>query len=348
LVHLEERFRENSESVSADVLDRHLESVRCVANDLEGLTFFEVMNAAFWLWVCELQPDMILLETGLGGRLDTTTICHPTLKILTLLDRDHVALLGRQVSQIADEKLAALIPSAPAVIGVQASFLEAQIQRCLSAKQVSSVWVAREARWTIEDRTPDAWSIRLMTPRSPERAFSLNLLGDHQVQNFAAAFCAFEQLGCCLPDGEGTLAIQANWMGRCQLLETPVCRWVVDGSHTALSGQALRKVLDQTLPGECMREFWVACSKDRFPWCYLRGLVRPQDRIILVDYRHPRLWLAADLKAALMAEAWDSFPLPNLTISSVDGIRKAGPMGGPRVACGSLYWAGYVLNSWGT
>ncbi|MCC6731702.1 MAG: hypothetical protein IT394_00600 [Candidatus Omnitrophica bacterium] len=122
--------------------------------------------------------------------------------------------------------------------------------------------------------------------------------------------------------------------------------WVLDGSHTPLAGQALRAVLDQVLPGWSAREFFVACSRDRFPWCYLRGLVREDiDRVVLVQADHPRLWPSNDLREALHRVGWCEQGLPQLEVMEVGEILGSSPVEGEvKVICGSLYWVGHALG----
>lgn len=343
LIRVEERFRWNSLPADTSELDRCLEAVRPLAE--EGLTYFEALNAAFWLWCGERRPDYVLLETGLGGRLDTTTICHSAVKILTLLDRDHVGLLGGTISKIAHEKLAALVQGVPTIVGKQSAFLEEEIRKHLEENYVTAIWTSTAARAEIGERTRSHWLARIGSGRYGARWWSLALLGDHQVENFASALCALDALGLHPPDLEDPIAIRPRWQARCQVLED--CRgfsWVLDGSHTALSGQSLRRLLDQVFPSE-PRVLLCASSRERFPWCYLRGLARKDDRLILVDYPHPRLWGALELRESLESEGWSHHPTPTLEIlSSEEALAAPWPHRGVVVASGSLYWAGRALE----
>ncbi len=361
LVSVEERFRLDSASVQVEVLNRHLETVQCVAEDTEGITFFEVLNAAFWLWVNEVHPDVVLLETGLGGRLDTTTICEPTLKILTLLDRDHVPLLGKRVEEIAMEKLAALRPGVPTLITRQSPFLKSFIEDHLQSHGIPARWVASDYQVRVTARTRSHWEVEMTSssfPRKREsmtsfhphqrvRHFRLGLLGDHQAPNFAAALCAAECLGVDLSNLSMEPVVCPNWLGRCQLIEDLAGGdWILDGSHTPMAGQALRSVLNAILPRNTHRTFLVAVSKDRFPWCYLKGLdLQMEDQVILIDTGHPRLWSAGELHAALMNSGWGDYKNPTLHTGSAEEMLSILPSSGEvRIACGSLYWVGEVMR----
>lgn len=347
LVDVTERFRIDQQSISKHQLNQCLERVRSSACHIEELTFFEVLNAAFWLWVLEINPDLVLLETGLGGRLDTTTICQPTLKILTLLDRDHVPLLGKTVRQIALEKLKALPGGVPAIISRQSIWLTPFITEYLEGASIPALWTTRELESIVTGRTRAGWDIHIKDRKGSSFSFSSKLLGDHQVANLEAALLALPVLGVDLPHTSEQILLEANWQGRCQLLDSEEGGlWILDGSHTPLAGQALRGVLDQILPGWTPREFFVTCSQDRFPWCYLRGLVREDlDQVSLVQTGHPRLWQAQHLVEALHRTGWREQGLPPLGVKNVDGIFGNPPGAGEsRIICGSLYWVGHALG----
>jgi dihydrofolate synthase/folylpolyglutamate synthase len=345
LIRVEERFRENGLPVATAVLEAHLDAVRTAVGGLEELTYFEALNAAFWLWVRESEPDIVLLETGLGGRLDTTTVCRPKLKILTLLDRDHFPLLGKTVPQIAREKLAALVPGVPTIVGKQSPFLCESIQGYLEANRITAIWTEEAAGWVVREGNRHSWEIRLGTRHLPPRIYRLGLLGDHQVANFATALCAFETLGFALGNPEDPIVISPNWQGRCQVISDRDGRnWVLDGSHTAMSGQALAAVLDRVFPRD-PRTFFVASSRDRFPWCYLRGLVRREDKLVLVDYNHPRLWRDGELRIALEQEGWNGFGTPSLSCLPAEAVfSQPEAEEGLSILCGSLYWVGEGLR----
>lgn len=347
LVDVTERFRIGQQSIPKQQLNQCLEKVQIHAHLHEGLTFFEALNAAFWLWAQEMKPDFVLLETGLGGRLDTTTVCQPAVKILTLLDRDHVPLLGKTVKQIALEKLTALPSGIPAIISRQSPWLAPFIENYLEEASIPAHWTIRELDSEVMNRTRSGWEIRIRDRTGADFFFHSPLPGDHQVANLEAAFLALAILGVSLPQSAERMDLQPAWQGRCQLMDSKSGGlWVLDGSHTPLAGQALRAVLDQVLPGWSAREFFVACSRDRFPWCYLRGLVREDiDRVVLVQADHPRLWPSNDLREALHRVGWCEQGLPQLEVMEVGEILGSSPVEGEvKVICGSLYWVGHALG----
>ena len=350
LFSLRERFRLNGVSVGISVIDRCLERVRLASLGNRSPTFFEALNAAFWLWVVDARPDFVLLETGLGGRLDTTTVSRPVLQILTRLDRDHFKLLGPTMDRIAWEKTAAIKRDVPCVIAPQSPFLLESIRNRLSTRDRRTLFVDEDYRWEILSRSTAAWRVSLAKRGEPRRQYDLGLLGDHQAENLAAAVAAFEELAPSRhpPRSESTTSLFPDWPCRCMVLENSSGEdWILDGSHTAMAGQALRRFVDHiAAPGKSLH-FHATSSRERFPWCYLRGLVRREDILTLVDHDHPRLWRATDLANALEEAGWSNREsCPPLRIASAEEALDRQDQGSElRIFCGSLFWVGAVYRS---
>src|SRR5437879_2763514 len=119
LVRFHERIRLAGELIEEDSLLALLEECER-ANQDAPMTFFEITTAAAFLAFARVPADIVLLETGLGGRLDTTNVVrHPAVAAITPVSLDHQAFLGDTVAAIAREKAGILKPGVPAVIGPQ-------------------------------------------------------------------------------------------------------------------------------------------------------------------------------------------------------------------------------------
>ena len=86
--------------------------------DHQGPTYFEITTAAALLHFQDRQVDVAVLEVGLGGRLDSTNICHPVVSVITSISFDHMRLLGTTLAAIAREKAGIIKPGMPVVTGV--------------------------------------------------------------------------------------------------------------------------------------------------------------------------------------------------------------------------------------
>ena len=119
LVRFNERIRLAGQLIDEDALLAVLEECER-ANEGAPITFFEITTAAAFLAFARVPADIVLLETGLGGRLDTTNVVRrPAVTAITPISLDHQAFLGDTVAAIAGEKAGILKPGVPAVIGPQ-------------------------------------------------------------------------------------------------------------------------------------------------------------------------------------------------------------------------------------
>lgn len=125
--HFEERIRINGDDIPESSLVALMVRIAAVTSEIdsqgEGLspTFFELTTALAWLWFAECQVDLAVIETGLGGRLDSTNICQPEVCVITTISRDHTHILGTRLSEIAAEKAGIIKPGVPVVSGVKQS-----------------------------------------------------------------------------------------------------------------------------------------------------------------------------------------------------------------------------------
>ena len=95
-------------------------------------TFFEVTTALAWLFFETQQTEIVVLEVGLGGRLDSTNVCSPLTCVLTTISRDHTQMLGSTLSQIAAEKAGIVKPRVPVISGVIGDEAQAVIEETCS------------------------------------------------------------------------------------------------------------------------------------------------------------------------------------------------------------------------
>ncbi|MGE3281490.1 MAG: folylpolyglutamate synthase/dihydrofolate synthase family protein, partial [Alphaproteobacteria bacterium] len=128
LVRFHERIRLAGELIDEDALLAVLDECER-ANRGDPITFFEITTAAAFLVFARIPADIVLLETGLGGRLDATNVIRrPAATAITPISLDHQAFLGDTIAAIAGEKAGILKPGAPAIIGPQPDEAEAVIE----------------------------------------------------------------------------------------------------------------------------------------------------------------------------------------------------------------------------
>src|SRR5215469_16813073 len=120
LVHLTERTRIDGAEMPADLMLEYIERLRAIY-DRAGLalTFFEFTVALMFLYFAEANVDLAIIETGLGGRLDSTNVVMPLLSVITPIGFDHMDRLGYTIEAIAAEKGGIIKPGVPVIIGAR-------------------------------------------------------------------------------------------------------------------------------------------------------------------------------------------------------------------------------------
>jgi dihydrofolate synthase/folylpolyglutamate synthase len=189
LVRFHERIRLAGELIEEEALIALLEECER-ANDGTPITYFEITSAAALLAFARTPADIVLLETGLGGRLDATNVIRqPAVTAITPISLDHQAFLGDSIAQIAGEKAGILKPGVPAVVGPQTEEAEAVIEtRAIERGAPLKRW-QREWYCTADGSgmrfTGEQWQLDLPLPSLP---------GAHQIANAGAAIACLEQL----------------------------------------------------------------------------------------------------------------------------------------------------------
>ncbi|MEM6664892.1 MAG: folylpolyglutamate synthase/dihydrofolate synthase family protein [Pseudomonadota bacterium] len=259
LVSYHERFRmagpagnpAASAFVEEDVLADALSQCERI-NDGAPITVFEITTAAGLLLFSRHPADVLLLEVGLGGRLDATNVVdRPAVTVITPVSIDHTQFLGDTIEEIAFEKAGILKQGVPAIIARQTDAASRVIERQaarVGAPLVMSgeAWHAWEehGRLVYQDMQGGGGLLDLPLPRLP---------GRHQIENAGTAIAAIRALGQLAPSDEAIEAGMSSveWPARMQRLQdAPLVEWAppgaelwLDGSHNPGGGAVLAEVL---------------------------------------------------------------------------------------------------------
>src|SRR5580658_6373658 len=211
-------------------------------------TYFETVTAMAFLIFLDERVDMVALEVGLGGRLDATNVVNPDLCVITQVDYDHEAFLGKSLESIAYEKAGILKNGAAAVFSRQRP--EAGRVLDLRASELC-VPVAHTEAWTIEDLEVDARGSRFLLSGDCELRIHCPLAGEHQVENAATAAAALSRLGVSARAIEGGIA-RTEWPGRLERVsERPEI--ILDGAHNPAGARALAAYIRRFYSGRCVQ-----------------------------------------------------------------------------------------------
>jgi dihydrofolate synthase / folylpolyglutamate synthase len=193
-------------------------------------TFFEVVTVMALRYFAEQECDLVIWETGLGGRLDATNIVTPLASVITNIQFDHQQWLGDTLERIAGEKAGIIKPGVPVITAVD----DAGAFRILfnTAREKGSPF------WLI------TWA---QAENDPLRGLKLPLLGEHQRLNAAVAAYTVKALRPRLPVDDVTIRAglsSVGWPGRLHLLERPGGqKLLLDGAHNVGGAEALRVAL---------------------------------------------------------------------------------------------------------
>ncbi|HJT89891.1 MAG TPA: folylpolyglutamate synthase/dihydrofolate synthase family protein [Bryobacteraceae bacterium] len=234
-----ERFTEAFNRVHAKVE----ELLDAGAIDLHS-TYFETVTAMALLIFAEAPTDIIVLEVGLGGRLDATNVVRPELSVITQVDFDHEAFLGKSLESIAFEKAGILKPGVPAVFSRQRPEVRPVLERRAAEVSAPFTWTSG---WAVSDLELDSRGSRFTLTGERTLRIRCPLAGEHQVENAVTAAVALVRVG--VTDGAIRDGIaRAQWPGRLELVsENPEI--ILDGAHNPAGARALAAYLDRFYSG---------------------------------------------------------------------------------------------------
>ncbi|MCE6959970.1 bifunctional folylpolyglutamate synthase/dihydrofolate synthase [Cereibacter sphaeroides] len=342
LARFHERIRLAGELIEEPALAALLDEC-LAANGPDPITFFEITTCAALLAFARTPADAVLLEVGLGGRLDATNVVdRPALTIITPVSIDHQQYLGETLPEIAGEKAGILKRLVPCVVGPQAPEALAVIEA--RAERLGAPLLAHGQHWhALEERgrlvfQDETGLLDLPLP---------NLPGPHQIQNAGAALMALRHLG----HGEAACAAavtRADWPARMQRLRrgpladlAPGIELWLDGGHNPAGGEAIAATLAR-MPA---RPTHLICGmlNTKDVTGYMRPLAPHVARLHAVAIPGEKNTLPAkDTEAAALAAGIDA-----ITAGSVAEALAAIAADQPEarvLICGSLYLAGAVLR----
>jgi dihydrofolate synthase/folylpolyglutamate synthase len=241
LVSFTERITVNEKEITQDEVARLAGRIRDRADrECPGgfYTFFDFTTALAFEYFRQQKIDIAVVETGLGGRLDSTNVIEPVASIITNVAFDHMKELGNDLAKIAHEKAGIIKKCIPVITGARRRALET-IERVADENR-SPVYVSGRD-FSFRKTGPKCMSYR--GPGRRLRNISVNLNGDHQLSNAALALCAADVisgLGYTITDDQIRSALSSvTWQGRCEKVrEKPVV--ILDGAHNASGARALK------------------------------------------------------------------------------------------------------------
>jgi dihydrofolate synthase / folylpolyglutamate synthase len=316
LVTFRERIRVCGDMISEEAVADGLTTIRNLVADWDPHpTFFEVTTALALKHFAAAKIDLVILETGLGGRLDATNAVQTDVSVITPISHDHEEWLGHTLAEITGEKAGIIKPGIPVVCAPQQSQAEGVI-RARAAECGSPIQFVNE----IYHRSPVA------------------LRGEYQKQNAAVAIAAIQAANIELGEKAGVLGLAAiEWPGRFQKWEE---RTIIDGAHNPSAARVLARTWREVF-GDQKATLVLAVLSDKDLRGICEALAPIADSVLLPKIRSERAAAPKEL-ARVLSNITPSLPC-SITSSIDDALTLARVKPNPILITGSLHFAGEVL-----
>jgi dihydrofolate synthase/folylpolyglutamate synthase len=315
LVHFGERIRDTQRLMSAQEIEDGITRIRGLVRDWDPHpTFFEIAFVLALEWFAMRECPWVVLETGMGGRLDATNAITPAVSVITPIGWDHMQFLGDTLAKIASEKAGIIKHGVPAVFSMQ----ETEVMEVLvtTARERESPFTVVDAPCTME----------------------LGLTGPHQQWNAALALAGLRAAGFELPAEVIRSGLRAvEWPARFQTLRPGV---ILDGAHNLDSARALTAAWNARFPGQkAVILFGAVAGKDI--GAVLRELAPIASSWHLTHFDSPRALGVEELTSCLKHAVPDAQEVR--THAELSSALTATQDVTPLLITGSLYLAGEVL-----
>jgi len=285
------RFQYNGDDIPEETLLDLTNRLRPVVDaialsELGSPTMFEVSTALAILYYAEVcVPDVVVWETGLGGRLDVTNIVNPVVSVITNVGLDHTDILGDTLSEIAMEKAGIIKPGVPVVsCANQPEVVE--VLRATAERNHSTLYLAGE-QFTYE-RLDYESSMQSFHYAGPFRSMDIEIgmKGEHQIANASAAMMVLEvlrQYMAFVMDDEELLQGFQNtvWAGRLEEIGTSP-RIILDGAHNPEGAETLVKSLPQYYKYQSLN-LMMGMLSNKHHESYLKHILPIVDTLILTE-----------------------------------------------------------------
>jgi dihydrofolate synthase/folylpolyglutamate synthase len=307
-------------------------------------TYFEVATLLAWMYFDRQQVDLVVLETGLGGRLDCTNVCNPVVTVITNIGLDHTAILGDTLEKIASEKAGIIKQGVPVITGVT----QPEVIRLCEGKAKSCgaamIRLHQDIQVEVATSSRQMQIINVTTPHRQHDGLPLPLIGTHQAENASLAVAVADLLS--ETDSRITSATIREGLNR---TSWPLRFEVVPGSPTVIldaahNPDAVRAVIQTLNNGswpERPRVLIFGASREKDVKSML-GLLLPEfDHVVLTTFQNnPRSFSPEDLEKIVSSfNPSATIAVAETTAEALDIARRTATVDGLVFATGSVFLA---------
>ncbi|MGI8890279.1 MAG: bifunctional folylpolyglutamate synthase/dihydrofolate synthase [Chthoniobacterales bacterium] len=316
LITFRERIQVHGEMISESEVASGLAKIRALIATWEPHpTFFEIVTALALDYFRHAKAEIVILETGMGGRLDATNAMQPVVSVLTPIDIDHQKWLGHSLAEIAREKAGIIKAGVPVVSALQAP----EVEEIIRAR-------AEECGAPLD------------FVRQPFERLPVALMGSHQKENAALALSALHTARIEIKDKAIARGLRSVvWPARFQEIEKEI---ILDGAHNAAGAHALAETW-QEIFGHRKATIILAILEEKDAAAICDALAPVARRWLLPAIRSERAIAPEHLRRTLRSRLPES-PAgvqPSLAVALEEARRDAAPI----LITGSLHFAGEAL-----
>jgi dihydrofolate synthase / folylpolyglutamate synthase len=268
LIDIRERISINGTMISQHDFARIVRTIEPIALKAKPTpTYFDALTAIAFQYFADHKVDIAIIETGLGGRLDSTNVLKPEITAITSISKDHMAQLGYTLPKIAEEKAGIFKAGVPALTVLQPPEVEAVLKRVADTVgapfDVAGKTIEFSYRFESSRMLGPHNRICLTTPNSKFEHLAVPLLGEHQALNCGLALAVIDKLkqrGLPISDSKAMEGLAKTTLpGRMEMV-SQIPRVVVDGAHNAASIDAMMRAIGQHVPYDSMVVIFGCCA----------------------------------------------------------------------------------------
>jgi dihydrofolate synthase/folylpolyglutamate synthase len=297
VVSLHERIEVNGKQISDSELTGLINRIYAPVEKLaktDAPTFFEIFTAMAFLYFVDKKVDIAVIETGLGGRLDSTNVIEPAVVGITNISMDHMNLLGKTLDSIAREKAGVIKKGIPVITVPQEPLAMKEIKKQANAVKAPLLVTGKDIDFSYRFESSREYGphtrICLTTPTSKFEHLRVPLPGEHQAMNCGLAIAMLDALkagGYKIDDAKAVEGLKEIKMpGRMEIIHNDP-RILIDGAHNAASIRALVQAIGQHVPYDSMIVIF-GCGQDKDVRGMLEQLQFGADKVIFTRSNSPK------------------------------------------------------------
>jgi dihydrofolate synthase/folylpolyglutamate synthase len=342
LLTLTERIQVNHRPISQKDLSRLIKRIQVQAEKYR-ITFFEAITAIAFLYSLEKKVDYTILEVGLGGRLDATNVTNPKVSVITRIGYDHINILGRTLTKIAQEKAGIIHPKSFVVISQQKPTALNTILKKINSIKNKYYYTADNLE--VKDVVCDLSGSRFTLKEHYKTidSYQIRSLGKHQIENVLTSWAVLNHLKIrdkrITDIGIKKGLANAQISGRCQIISRKPLT-IIDSAHNPESIRSLRDVIKDIIKHTPIIVF--GASQGKLVRKILDILSPIAQKFILTQSQNPRHISVKDL-ALICKQKHISFEISESVIKAIKLARQLSKNKIPIVITGSFYIAGETL-----